>query len=476
MALSGWPRLVGQGIARARARYLLLAAAVLHLALTIMIALAGRFALLSSLFDENGISGAFAFDSFLYRRKSVELADALMRGSFGDWFYAPLPLHVKLYSLSFAVLSPLLGFTMLSVEPLNLLYYLLILILVYKLCAEVFERRAALLAATAIALWPSFLLHTTQLLRDPLFIVAMLLLLLVITRWLLREHSLRRGLAEGLAAAGASAVVWLTRYNMWTVIIGITLVGVTFLIVRQWRAKVWLLGNVAGALLLLVALALVPSVVGKFLQPDSFFSPNQTELRALPSNFVPCPDEAQSGAQASLQQQQGAWSRLRARADGAVVSLGKLRRRFITSYFDAGSNIDPCVKLETVGDLLRFLPRATAHGFFAPYPDMWLKSGSSVGLSGRLLSGVEALLMYLIELLAVFGLWTGRRRLPVWLIALSAVGGIISLGLAVVNVAVLFRLRYFFLMLLIVLAAGGVQQILALRHSKRSGADAPVED
>ncbi|MBD0327392.1 MAG: glycosyltransferase family 39 protein, partial [Pyrinomonadaceae bacterium] len=364
MALSGWPRLVGQGIMRVRARYLLLAAAVLHLALTITIALAGRFALLSGLFDENGISGAFAFDSFLYRRKSIELVDALMRGSFGDWFYAPLPLHVKLYSLSFAVLSPLFSFTMLSVEPLNLLYYLLILVLVYKLCAEVFERRAALLAATAIALWPSFLLHTTQLLRDPMFIVAMLLLLLVITRWLLREHSLRRGLAEGLAAAGASAVVWLTRYNMWTVIIGITLAGVTFLIVRQWRAKVWLVGNVAGALVLLVALALVPSVVGRFLQPDSSFSPDRTTLRELRSNFVPCPDEARSVAQISTEPPQGVWSRLRARADGAVAGLGKLRRRFITSYFDAGSNIDPCVKLETVGDLLRFLPRATAHGFF----------------------------------------------------------------------------------------------------------------
>jgi hypothetical protein len=457
---------------RARPRHLLWAAAALHLALTIVIALAGRFALLSNLFDENGISGAFAFDSFLYRRKSFELVDALLRGSFREWFNAPLPLHVKLYSLSFTVLNPLFGYTMLSVEPLNLLYYLLILVLVYKLCAEVFERRAALLAATVIGIWPSFLLHTTQLLRDPLFIVAMLLLLLVITRWLLREHTLRRGLAEGLAAAAASAVVWLTRYNMWMVIISIILLGSVFLILRQWRGRVWLSGNVAGALVLVVALALVPSVVGRFLQPDSFFSPKQTELRELPSNFAPCPGEAQSGAQTSLQQEQTGWSRLRARADGAVAGLGKLRRRFIISYFDAGSNIDPCVKLETVGDLLRFLPRATAHGFFAPYPNMWLKSGNSVGLSGRLLSGVETLLMYLIELLASVGLWTGRRRLSVWLIALCAAGGIISLGLVVVNVAVLFRLRYFFLMLLIVLAAGGVRHILSLRHSKRSDAEA----
>lgn len=467
MSLSSWPKLFGQGIRRARPLYLLAAAAVLHLALSIVIALVGRFALFSNMFDANGISGAFAFDSFLYRLKSVELVDALARGNFAGWFYSPLPLHVKLYSLSFAVLHPLFGFTMLSVEPLNLLYYLLILVLVYKLCAEVFERRAALLAAVTIALWPSFLLHTTQLLRDPLFIVAMLVLLLVITRWLLREHSWQRGLAEALAAAAASAIVWLTRYNMWVEIVGIALLGIVFLMVRQWRGRRLLARNVAGALLLLIAMSIVPFVVGKFLQPDSFYSPD-TGSRELPLTFVPCPDEAPPAIAPS----QTVWSRLRAVADRKVSDLGKLRRRFTTSYFDAGSNIDPCVKLETVGDLLRFLPRATAHGFLAPYPYMWLKRGSSVGLSGRLLGGVEMLLMYLIELLAIVGLWTERRRLPVWLLALSAVGGIVSLGLAVVNVAVLFRLRYIFLILLIVLGARGASRVLSVWHAKRENARA----
>jgi hypothetical protein len=463
MSLSSWPKLFVQGIRRARPRYLLAAAVLLHIALIIVIALAGRFALVGNLFDANGISGAFAFDSFLYRQKSVELVEALARGDLADWFYAPLPLHVKLYSLSFALLHPLFGFTMLSVEPLNLLYYLLTLVLVYRLCAEVFERRTAVVAALIIALWPSFLLHTTQLLRDPLFIVAMLVFLLVITRWLVRELSWRRAMAEALAAVASSAIIWLTRYNMWVEIVAITLLGIVFLTIRQWRGSRLLVGNVAGALLLLLAMSAVPSVVGRVLQPDSFYSPD-TGTRALPSTYVPCPDEWTPPP--PFTQTQTMWARLRAAADRKVADLGKLRRRFNSSYFDAGSNIDPCVRLETVGDLLRFLPRAAAHGFFAPYPDMWLVRGSSVGLAGRLLGGVEMLLVYLIEGLAVFGLWTERRRMAVWLIALSAAAGIISLGLAVVNIAVLFRLRYIFLMLLIMLAAAGARSLLSMRHSK----------
>jgi hypothetical protein len=123
-----------------------------------------------------------------------------------------------------------------------------------------------------------------------------------------------------------------------------------------------------------------------------------------------------------------------------------------------------------VGDLLRFLPRAAATGFFAPYPNMWLKVGSSVGLTGRLLGGVETLLMYAIELLAIICLWRERRCLPVWLMALTAVGGILSLGLAVVNVAVLFRLRYIFQILLIILAARGASRVLSPSPAERSDA------
>lgn len=458
-----------EGIARARARHLLMAAAALHLALSLLINLAGRFNLLPSLFDADGISSALAFDSFYYRRKAVELVAALARGDFADWLSAPLPFHVKLYSLSFAALSPLFGLTMLSVEPLNLLYYLLIVILVFKLGEEMFDRRTALLAASIVALWPSFLLHTTQLLRDPLFILMTLSLLLVMTRWLTREQAWRRAILEALAAAAASAIVWLTRYNIWKLIVGFVLLGVLLLIVRQLRERRVLAGNLAGAALLLIVLAGVPFVVGKFLRPDVFTSPTPTAEELARYSSAPCPDETRVDA-AAITTASGAWSSLRARADAWVASLGEFRRNFAKFYRDAGSNIDACVHMNTVGDLLRYLPRAAANGFLAPYPNMWLRSGSTVGLSGRLLSGIETLLMYLIELLAIVGLWTGRRLAPVWFIFLVACTGMIALGLTVVNVAVLFRTRYVFWILLIIVGARGAMRVFPVPGSQRSGA------
>lgn len=462
-----WAELAGKRIASVRCRSLLLAAGILHVALCVLIALVGRFNLLPNLFDSNGISAALAFDSLYYRRKAIELVATLASGHVADWCNAPLPFHVKLYSLSFAVLSPLFGFTMLSVEPLNLFYYLLTVILVFKLGEEVFDRRAGLLASAIVALWPSFILHTTQLLRDPLFIPMMLSLVLVMTRWLTRAHRLRRALMEALAGALASAIMWLTRYNIWKMIVGFVLLGGALLIVRQIRERRWLAGNVAGAALLLIMMVNIPFVLGKFLPSDAFTSPPPTAEELLRYSGARCPDETTEGA-ATLTEESGAWSRWRARADRAAASLGKFRRKFAMFYADAGSNIDVCVRLNSVNDLVRYLPRAAAHGFFAPYPDMWVKSGSTVGLSGRLLSGIETLLMYLIELLAILGLWKGRRRLPVWFIFLIATVAIIAHGLVVANVAVLFRLRYVFWMLLIILGAGGAMRYLSPPVSKRS--------
>jgi hypothetical protein len=63
--------------------------------------------------------------------------------------------------------------------------------------------------------------------------------------------------------------------------------------------------------------------------------------------------------------------------------------------------------------------------------------------------------MYVVYVFAAIAIWRERHRLSMWLILLVAVTGMISLGLAVINLGALFRLRYFFWILMIVIAAHG---------------------
>lgn len=128
------------------------------------------------------------------------------------------------------------------------------------------------------------------------------------------------------------------------------------------------------------------------------------------------------------------------------------------------SDIDSDEQFRGLGDMLRFLPRAAVIGFFAPFPNMWFQSGN-FGLAVRLVSGVETLTMYFLYVTVGFCLWRERRNATVWLLFLVAAIGMVALGLVVVNAGALFRIRYVFWMLLIVLAVEGVRHLTVFRTS-----------
>lgn len=128
------------------------------------------------------------------------------------------------------------------------------------------------------------------------------------------------------------------------------------------------------------------------------------------------------------------------------------------------------VELNGVRDILEFLPTAAVIGFISPFPRMWFESGS-FGHAPRVLSGAETLCMYLLYVAVGFCVWHERRNLRMWLLFFVATIGILALGLVVVNAAALYRIRYVFWMLLIVLAAQGIQNVLTtktLRHKSNS--------
>jgi amino acid transporter len=82
-----------------------------------------------------------------------------------------------------------------------------------------------------------------------------------------------------------------------------------------------------------------------------------------------------------------------------------------------------------------------------------------------LLSGAETLVMYFVYVLALVSLWRNRRRFELWLLFLVATIGTIALGLVVVNAGALYRLRYIFWILFIVIAAETIVHFTVLRTS-----------
>ena len=437
-----------------RPRRLLLAAAIFHLAVTITIYGLGRYAILPGTFDTHGIAMSFAQDGIEDHADVTLLSEMVTRGQIRDWATAPYPFHLKLYSICFAVFGSLFGFTIISAEPLNALCYLAILVLVFKLAQEAFNRRAGWIAAATVSLWPSFLLHTTQLLKDPLFLVGMLGFILVDLQLLSRSLSWPKALLTGASAGLISVFIWLARDNMGELLLATAALGAAMLIARQVREKQVQATNLVGMALAIVVSVSVTQVIPKFRKPDALRGA-ALERRAAPPSNPGLPIAAR---------------------------VGTIRQRFISQYPNSSSNLDSQVQLNSTVDLIRYLPRAAAIGFFAPFPNMWFATGKQVGSGGRLLSGLETIAKYVVEGLAVVGLWgKGRKRragqgFSAGFLGLVAAMGLISLGLVVVNVGALYRLRYVFLFLLIILAAEGAAQTLDWCRKKRADRGRLVAD
>ena len=404
-----------------RLRYLILAG-VVHVVLTTAIFLTGHFQLLPNTFDQNGTGLTFAIDGASYQRVAGQLTDDMQANGVATWLSTKAPFHCRIYSLSFVTFGRFLGHNILGAEPLNLFFYLAILSCIYFLGREVFDERTGFIAATIVGLWPSFLLHSTQLIRDPMSIACFLGLVLALTFLLSREFGWRGSIALGIGGAVIVTLFWLTRANMWNVVLVAIALTLVLLLARVVQRH-----HVANMLALLVIVAAVLIV------------PARLESTSLPGVKPPVTPLAIPSAPL----REGTWT--------TVLNQFKERRAGFRSYTSQASNIDRDVQFHSPGDIVRYIPRALAIGFFAPFPKMWFEAGS-FGRAGRLLSGAETLAMYFLYLAIAFCLWKERRNLKMWFLFLIAAVGLLALGLVVVNAGALFRLRYVFWMLLIVIA------------------------
>src|SRR5262249_36913663 len=134
--------------------------------------------------------------------------------------------------------------------------------------------------------------------------------------------------------------------------------------------------------------------------------------------------------------------------------ISEMRNASIADNQASHSLIDASVTFSSMADEVESLPRAAEIGFFAPFPNLWFKPGLATGRVGRVLAGGEMLgtwLLYLgvfLEFLTALRARPFHRHLDLGLTFLTATIGIVSLGMVVTSVGILYRLRFAFWLLL----------------------------
>ncbi len=408
---------------------LLVAGAVLHLLSTSLVYVIGQAGVLPSMILP---TGALEGDSGLYLEKSVALGRDLSGLISSDTQF-----HIRLYALSSAVLTPILGANILSVELLNLFLYLLMLFFTYKVGELCFDARAGFIAAIIVGLFPSLLFHTTQPLRDSLFIVLMLLFLWLVVSLLTIPTNFARIITHAASGCATLMLLWLVRDSLWPVYVAITALALITLGIVSVKHRQVPVFKFACLLLFLVVLFLIPVAFASWLPPKEVLT------------------SAQEKTIEEFRSQQ-----IRGGVSGIILKISVLRQRFIVLYSESGSNIDSERNFRDAADVLLYMPRAVAVGLFAPFPKHWVGEGKKFGRVGRIIAGAETCFFYLLYLFALAGIWLSRRSPQTWFLLAVLLLGAAALGLIVVNLGALYRMRYFFWILLVILSAAGWRRYL----------------
>lgn len=443
---------------------LLVIFAVLHIFLAIALFVAGRAGVAPTLIDGNGIMGSFAFDSYDYQRGAIETSQLLRDGGLRAWATAAQPLHVKLIAVPFALLHPLFGYSTLSAEPYNVVCYVAIIALVFALCSELAGRRAGVLSAVVVALWPTFLLHTLQLLKDPIFITGALAALWCAITLLVRTY--RPTVSAGVSVVAILLLLFMASVRLSSVLLlaAVAILILGLLIVRQAIERRLLFWNMTPAILVcLTGLLLLPFISSQNIRTSKKYPSDQAgSLKSVADSSQRFPTSLRwiNAARGGVAAQHGVGDRLARR-------ISSMRSRFAASYSESGSLLDAQVEFRNISDLVRYVPRAVEIGMWAPFPSTWFSAGRRVGNLGKIISGVETLVIYLLQALAAIALVREPRRLALWFVVAIVVGGVTALAFLVPNAGAIYRFRYVFWMLLVIAAMSGLKVFAAQRERGR---------
>ena len=398
-----------------------------HLAVSISLSLIARSTFLASLHNGQGLWN-FAPDSFSYNREAIRLLDFLKKGNLSGWWGSSPFWHVKWVALSYVAITP----DPLSFAPVNAIVWAVSIYCVYKIARILFPDRQTFSISCALifGFCPSYLLHTTQLLRDPFYVLGVLIM---IWGWvgLLSGY---RGIVFSLLASFGVLLACLNRIYVLEPLIVLSLLATAFVLWRVPRSRMYAL------------LAFV--VIGGlyvYQYPSKFVQILQKEKGASISADSTHTDEPKTGNLRLFANRVTNWVRYQ------VVRLSNARNTWINKYPNAGTNIDTDVHFRSLVDILAYIPRAAVIGFLAPFPSHWFGTPRTAGQASRILAGLEMMVWYILMLGFVYFLFTGpvAWHIRIWMLVYTFALVVLT-SLVVTNIGALYRLRYvFFLPILI---------------------------
>ncbi|MCI0556292.1 MAG: glycosyltransferase family 39 protein, partial [Anaerolineae bacterium] len=369
------------------------------------------------------------------------------------WLFGPHPLHVIFFGIAYSSLAVLVAY-----------------LLIRRLGADVFGCR---MGALAVALWPSFVLWSTQMLKEPLMVLAILLSLwLIMEIWDAASTNNRGRIGGWILLPGVIGLIAYFRFY----VAGILFACTTMVFFAS--ALVHVPRKPAQALreLTIIIVIGISTYLGSADRIHSLLSLQGQRLYFGKSSVVKMKQFKEVQQEGSLiqhdteeigsgaKQISNLTDQVRMLANAAETVITKIR----SGYIGDGGTLLPTVTLSdkpapesSNKSVWKDVPAALFSAMLSPTPKDWFsRTGDTKGF--RQFAIFDMALIYILVLPALVigaaGLQHGSYPvLKFFVLAFSLVLAI-GIGLAVPNLGTLFRLRLQFLLPMIVLASALVRQ------------------
>lgn len=388
----------------------------------------------------HAVGSSMTNDATFFHGVAVSLAEQINNHGWASWKLFPTPNAAGHVSI-LAVLYVLFGVDPSLVIPLNAFFHASGGVLIYLIAAEVngdkqVARYAGLFAAMAFVLFPSAMNWYGQIHKDGYLIFGNLLILLVCLKVMRSDLKPSNFLSFFALIMLGILIVAVIRPYILKVLIIVIIVTLGMMIFKKFLpfSKSRIVFFLLTLLVMLISLKVIYQSDGKELAGSGYMSATVTTQGSFKgwkwdkSEFIPSYIDIQFRGLAS--------TRL------ALLSYGQ--------EVKAGSMTDLSTAPNSTFEVITYIPRALQIAVLAPFPNTWLTSLKPT----RLVAALEMLVIYL-SLFGIIYLIKKEFNYSILFVLIFSTAFLVVYGISVANIGSLYRVRYCYEMLLLMLGISG---------------------
>jgi len=412
----------------------------------------------------NDVGLLLGTDSAGYHDQAVDMANKINNEGWSAWELAPKGLFMVGFTAVFYYLIYPEPWVIL---PISALIHAFSGVLLFRIALFFTSNtRIALISIMPYLIFPSASMWYSQLLKDGYFNFGALLFIygwLAITNNLFKNNEWQKNLFWGLFIVFGYITMGLIRqYTLTLMIIESCIISILVIFVCFNRFFKHRLDARKALSVIFFSLVIISSQITfkNYLTSINYTNHSQTDLinwipKEINGKFVFLNSEVReqywtksSWIPTSIDEKLSIISAIR---KGNTESGGK-------------SSIDLHIAFNNSSDIFKYLPRATQIAFLSPFPNQWFEKGSTKTTTVmRLISAGEMTFYYLLLPFLIISFYLYRSKIELWIIFSFSYSMITLYGLCMPNAGTLYRWRYIYLSLFIIL---GIITLFDYLHNK----------